>query len=750
MVKNSGHFFNQSKMTRRQLLQSAGVLTSGLLLESFYPHSAQATEYRPESTQAAAGVLLRRLGSKHANQFDLRLIHSSDSMQEWFAIAGGPGKIRIEGNTTSAILMGSHWYLRHVAGVSVSWNGDSLARLPATLPAPLKQIRRDASAKHRFALNDTNDAYTGPYWDWKRWEWLIDVLALHGINEVLVYMGAEATYQRTLRHFGYSDEILQKWFPTPAHQPWWLLDNMSGWVGPSMPQHLIDSRAVLARKICDRLRELSMEPVLPGYYGIVPDGFSERHPEAEVISQGTWLGMERPAWLAPTCEIYSKVAATFYREQAALLGPCRYFKMDPLHEGGRAGKISIAKAARSIEGALQKAIPGATWAILGWQENPRRELLNGIEDRSRMLILDGLSDRYEARNLEQEWENTPYAFGAIWNFGGHTTIGANIGVWNQRYFSQRNKPGSCQSGIAVMPEASCNNPAAFAFLTDLAWAKSPFNLQQWFEDWSVYRYGGKDKAAADAWKIAQQTVYNEPCGEWSESQDSLFTAQPSLTVEAAANFSPHKPRYDMDAFALAIQKLLAVEPSIRNSTAYRYDLIDFARQTIANESRLRLPKIESAWKAKDLILFRAETSAWLLRMEELNELVSAEPDYLLGPWLDAAIASGRDEEERQEFNFDARSILLEWGPPCSMSSGVMNYANREWNGLLLHYRERWKLFFDSLETSLMTGTPPKQFTTQDWFEIDQNWSKQRRNYATSPRQDFYAIAQKCIRQNGVT
>ena len=49
-------------------------------------------------------------------------------------------------------------------------------------------------------------------------------------------------------------------------------------------------------------------------------------------------------------------------------------------------------------------------------------------------------------------DGTPYAFGSIWNFGGHTTMGANTGVWDDRYWAWKSKPHSALSGIALMPE----------------------------------------------------------------------------------------------------------------------------------------------------------------------------------------------------------------------------------------------------------------------------------------------------------
>ena len=103
----------------------------------------------------------------------------------------------------------------------------------------------------------------GPIGRGTQWERMIDTLALHGINEVLVYMGAESVYLQTFEKFGYSREELRAWFPTPAHQPWWLLDNMSGWVGPSVAQHLIDDRLSLAAKITQRLRELGDDAGAP-------------------------------------------------------------------------------------------------------------------------------------------------------------------------------------------------------------------------------------------------------------------------------------------------------------------------------------------------------------------------------------------------------------------------------------------------------------------------------------------------------
>jgi hypothetical protein len=681
-------------------------------------------------------ALERVLGS-HAKQIQVRVAQQEGP--ERVRVSGTAGRILVEGTTRSAAMMGVHWYLKYVAGVSVSWNGDCLNRLPGTLPAPERMLEVTASVPHRFALNDTNDGYTGPYWRWEQWERMIDVLALHGINEVLVYMGAEAVYQQTFRSFGYTDEELRRWFPTPAHQPWWLLENLSGWVGPSVPQHLIDARAELGAKMTRRLRELGMTPVLPGYYGMVPDDFAAKNAGASVVAQGDWLGMKRPDWLPPTSEIFGRVAQEFYRVQERLLGPSTMFKMDPLHEGGKQGDVDLGKAAAAIAAELEKAHAGATWAILGWQSNPKKEVLAGIKDKSRVLIVDGQSDRFKYEDREAEWDSTPYAFGSIWNFGGHTTMGANAGVWNERYFQQLTKQGSKLQGIAVMPEASCNNPAAFALLTELAWLEKPVNLPKWFSDWATYRYGGTDANAAQAWEVLRATAYDEMSGQWSESHDNLFGAQPSLEAKSGATWSPKEPHYDMRAFAQAIGPLLATEPALRASSAYRYDLVDVARQTLANQSRVLLPKIKAAYEAKDAAEFARLTKEWLEKIALLNRIVGTDEAFLLGPWLAAARAAGRTDAEKDQFEFDARSVLVEWGPAASAPSGVHDYANREWNGLLEFYAERWRMYFDSLKAALEKNEQPK---AMDWFAVDEGWAKRTNRYAVGPVGDAYAVVKE--------
>ena len=132
---------------------------------------------------------------------------STDEETDYFEIEARGDRPVITGTSPAVLLAGFNWYLKYVIGANITWNGAQL-NLPNKLPPPSQPIRKDASVTNRFALNDTTEGYTEPYETWDYWEHEIDLLALHGINKVLVYPGQEAVYYRTLQEFGY---VMQKY-----------------------------------------------------------------------------------------------------------------------------------------------------------------------------------------------------------------------------------------------------------------------------------------------------------------------------------------------------------------------------------------------------------------------------------------------------------------------------------------------------------------------------------------------------------
>lgn len=747
-----------SDLTRRTVLGTAGAIgvTAALGAHTGTAGAAPLADGRGPAREepfplAPARAALARLLPEHVEQFRLRPLPDGPAgpgaaagagrhgraRRERFTVTGSTGRIEVAGTSPAVLLTGVHWYLKYVCRAHLSWSGSQLD-LPQRLPAPRGELTRSTALPHRFAFNDTHDGYTAPYADWDRWERMIDLLALHGCNEVLVTAGQEAVYHRLLQEFGYSDAELRTWLPAPSHQPWWLLQNMSEYAGPVSPE-LLANRTELGQRIATRLRELGMSPIFPGYFGTVPAGFAERNPGGRTIEQGTWNGLPRPDWLDPRTPVFERVAAAFYRHQEELFGPAVGYKMDLLHEGGDAGDVPVADAARAVQRALHAARPEAVWVILGWQQNPRPELLNAV-DKSRLLVVDGLSDLERIGDRERDWGGTPYAFGTIPNFGGRTTIGAKTHIWADRFTVWRDKPDSALVGTAYMPEAAERDPAAFELFSELAWRDEAVDRAAWFDAYADVRYGGRDQHAREAFAALRESAYRISSSD-GRPHDSIFAARPNLGARSGTYYATRVPAFDPAVFDTAFAALLGVRPALRGTDTYRHDLTDLGRQVLANRSWQLLPQLRAAYRRKDLSTFRALSRLWLRLMALSDEMSAAHRRFLLGPWLADAKRMASNEAEEAQLEHSARALITTWADrPTADTGRLANYANRDWQGLINDFHlPQWQAYLDELEDALAEGREPKAF---DWYTIEEPWTRERKSYPERPTRDAYRTARR--------
>jgi alpha-N-acetylglucosaminidase len=698
-------------------------------------HAADAPTFDTRPEQA----VLARLLPHQAPQFELGTLPAQNG-HERFRIANADGHIKVEGSTPSALLFGVNWYLKYIAHVQISPNGDRVGT--DAFPLPTATIEKETPYAFRYALNENVDGYTAPYWDGPRWQREIDVLALSGINAMIVERGMDSVLYQTFRDVGYSDDEIRHWITQPAHQNWQLMGNMCCFNGP-ISSALMQKRAASAQKIIARLRELGITPVLPGFYGIVPADFQKKFPHAHVVQQGEWAGFTRPGWLDPRDPMFAQLAATFYRHQRELFGDSSIYDMEVFQEGGDSGDVPVPEAARDVQNALLTAHPGARWMMLAWQGNPRQDLLAGV-DRQHLLIIDIDHDRVPRDDREKDFQGAPFLFGGIWEFGGRTTFGANTQNITER-LQRLGRTNRNMVGTAVFTEGMDTNPFAFDLFTEMAWRSEPIDTAQWTSDYVQRRYGGDDPHAQAAWKVLLNTAYNIHIddvvfhSERDAAQESLFDAQPSLEANRASNWSPEAMRYSAEAFKQALPEMLQVAPALRHSDTYHYDLVDIARQTLANESRLLLPQIKTAYDSKDRARFDALTQRWLQLMDLQDQLLSTNRFFLVGAWLGQVAPWASTPDERTRLDVDARSILTTWGDrKASEGASLHDYGNKDWAGLTRdYYRLRWESYFRALDQELRTGVPAKPI---DWFAMGDAWNHGTQGYADQPTGDAYTIA----------
>ena len=695
-------------------------------------------------THPAEGVL-KRLLLGQAAAFELSTLDSTDG-RERFRITADQGRIHIAATTPSALLFGAGWYLKYVAHVHFSESGDRL--VPGALPLPAEPIEMATPFPWRYALNENVDGYTAPYWDFARWEREIDLLALSGINAILLERGTDTVLYRTFRDFGYTDPEIRAWITEPAHQNWQLMGNLCCFDGP-ISRELLGKRAASAKKIIAHLRALGITPVLPGFYGIVPQDFGKRFPGAHVIPQGEWAGFTRPDWLDPRDPLFARLAAAFYRHQHELFGDTTVYDMEVFQEGGDPGDVPVPPAARAVQQALDVAHPGASWMMLAWQGNPRQDLLTGV-DRDHLLVIDIDHDRIPRDDRFKDFQGAPFLFGGIWEFGGRTTLGANLDNVTTR-LPRLARTNRNMAGTALFTEGMGTNPFALDLFAEMAWRGAPLDLSAWTAQYVHRRYGTEDSAALAAWKVLDETVYAIRIddvvfnSERDAAQESLFNAQPSLDANRASNWSPEAMRYNAQLFKRALPELLRARSRTPGSA---HDVVDVARQTLANESRALLPQIKSAYDSKDRQRLAALTARWLNLMDLQDELLATDRAFLVGAWLSQVDTWASSPEERVRLNYDARSLLTTWGDrKASEDAKLHDYGNRDWAGLTRdYYRARWERYFRSLDEALRTGGPPERI---DWFAMGEAWNRGTQRYSDRPHGDPYAVAQRVAKELGL-
>jgi alpha-N-acetylglucosaminidase len=683
---------------------------------------------------AGRGVIERRLPAQ-AGRFAVEPI-PAEGGRDVFEVESRDGKIVLRGNDGVAIASALNRYLKSFCHANISWNCGDQLNLPPALPPVTQKVRVASPHRFRFVYNYCTHGYTMAWWDWPRWEREIDFLALQGVNLALVIQGQEQVWINTLKEFGYTDAEVRQWLVMPSHQPWMYMSNMENYGGP-VPQSLIDKRVDLGRRIVARMRALGMEPVLQGYYGIVPSDFARRFPDARVHAQGRWSILKRPDMLEPTDPLFARLAAVFYREQAKLFGKANFFAADPFHEGGSTAGIDIPACGQAIFGAMQQAVPGSTWVLQSWQANPRQPMID-VLPKDRLLVLDLFCEREENWRARKNFGDTPWLWCTVHNFGGNSGLCGRLAWLGEGPAKALRDPAQhTLRGIGALMEGSETLPVIWEMFFENAWRDAAPDLAPWLRDYARRRYGASIPAADQAWTILASTAYSTPGGHGEFPVNSAVCARPSLNPDQRARqYTGTQPFYNTAQLVEAWRLLLDAAPEAGPSDAYRYDLADLGRQVLADLGTRYHKRIVALHRAGDKAALRGAGDRMLGLIGDMDELAGSRPELLLGTWLADARSWGTTPEEKDLAEWNARTLLTTWTVPESH----IDYANRHWNGLLGgFYRHRWELWLAALngDTPLDEGAVRKSI--RDW---EYAWTRQHDAFPIEPRGDTIAIARR--------
>lgn len=678
--------------------------------------------------------LLERIDPGASKKFKIELVRSPDGI-DFFELDQKRGKVIVRGNNYVSVATGINWYLKYYAGIHLSWN-KMTASLPDKLPpVPVKE-RRETAKTSRYYLNYCTFSYSMAFWDWERWQQEIDWMALHGINLSLAITGTEAVWYRVLTRLGYSGEEINDFIAGPGFLAWWQMNNLEGWGGPN-PDNWYIQQETLQRQIVGRMREYGIEPVLPGYAGMLPHNAS-RKLGVSVSDPGRWCGFQRPAFLLPTDARFNEIADLYYEEMTRLFGKANYYAIDPFHEGGSTRGVNLQETGKAILAAIKRVNPASTWVIQGWQANPRPEMIDPLPAGD-LLVLDLFSevrpmwgDKESSWYRENGFGKHHWIYCMLLNFGERPGLHGQMGqVIDGYYEALGHASGKTLQGVGATMEGIHNNPVMYELLFELPWRNKPFSKTEWLSSYVKARYGKNIPELDEAWHILGNTIYNPPRKSTQEGPaESVLCARPTLEYRSTSTWGSGKRFYNTDSVRLAAEKMLSVADQLSGNAHFEYDLIEVVRQTVSDKAQAVHQKIVRAYHENNKTEFLRYTQEFLALVLAQDSLLSTHPSFLLGNWLEAAKKLGQTQEEKQLYEWNARTQITTWGPrEAADGGGLRDYAYKLWSGLLRDlYYPRWRAYFRFLEDN-MDGKSPD---TVDFFALEEAWTKQSNLYPVIP------------------
>ena len=709
--------------------------------------------------QAVVDLIKRIAGEKGAEKFVFVLegtITADES--ERFTIASSQDKVQIKGNSISAITTGLGWYLNNYANVNIAWNalnekaeGEPYVKL-SHLPLPEQRETRTSDARYRYFFNYCTFGYSMTTWTWKRWQQEIDWMALHGINMPLQIVGLEEVWRKFLtreeggkRKYGYTDEEAKAFVPGPAYTAWWGMNNLEGWGGTAQDgwggvqdDAWYVRQATLAKSIVDRQRELGMQPVLPGFSGMVPSNFTQKTNVPTDPNGGNWCGFVRPRIIDPTYSGFATIAQDYYDCLEDVMGESQYYSMDPFHEGGSISSGKYTEAYRAIYDAMEQAKAGSQWVIQQWQWDANQgKSLTAVPD-GRLVVLDLFSDGRPAFDYYKGYAPQDAVFCAIPNFGGRSGLMGRLNNLTDNYFYYKAKyPGI--KGIGAAPEAIEQTPVTYDLLFQLPWMGSKPDMAEWIKQYANARYGKVNAEVQKAWDLLRQGVLNYGADAIQGPVEDVWGARPNLNAapastwgktlaHASATYTQARQQMLIDATyrLLAQHKALGMKKGSVYESNYNYDIVELGGAVMADYAYALLLGIREAkdkageWFETDDV-YKARRDAFLALIEDVDRFKGTNLNFRLGKWTQEARDAAKEVTGAQTATADwyeyvnARTLLTTWGD-YAQNSGLKDYSYRSWQGLMKdYYLPRWKYFFEH-------GCSHPEGNVRNYFFFEWNWA----------------------------
>uniref|UniRef100_A0A0E0G1Q3 Alpha-N-acetylglucosaminidase n=1 Tax=Oryza nivara TaxID=4536 RepID=A0A0E0G1Q3_ORYNI len=689
----------------------------------------------PGEQEAAAAGLLRRLLPSHARSFRFQIVSKGGVCggSSCFRISNADGsrrngaEILIQGTTAVELASGLHWYLKYWCGAHISWDktgGAQLASVP--LPGSLPQVKGTGVKIERpvpwnYYQNVVTSSYSFVWWDWKRWEKEIDWMALQGINLPLAFTGQEAIWQKM------------------------------GWT--------------TITKLAGSTIDTAEENIVPN----TVDG--------------------DPRWcctylLDPSDALFIDVGQAFIRQQMKEYGDItNIYNCDTFNENTPPTNepAYISSLGSAIYEAMSRGNKDAVWLMQGWlfysdaafwKEPQMKALLHSVPT-GKMIVLDLFADVKPIWQMSSQFYGVPYIWCMLHNFGGNIEMYGILDSIASGPIDARTSHNSTMVGVGMCMEGIEHNPVVYELMSEMAFRSQKVEVEDWLKIYSYRRYGQSNVEVEKAWGILYHTIYNCTDGIADHNKDYIvqfpdispnsFSSDVSkrkaisevkkhrrfVLSEVSASLPHPHLWYSTKEAIKALELFLNAGNDLSKSLTYRYDLVDLTRQSLSKLANEVYLDAMNAYRKKDSNGLNFYTKKFLELIVDIDTLLASDDNFLLGPWLEDAKSLARTENERKQYEWNARTQVTMWYDNTKTEqSKLHDYANKFWSGLLKsYYLPRASKYFSRLTKGLQENQSFQlEEWRKDWIAYSNEWQSGKELYAVKATGDALAISSSLFKK----
>ncbi|KAL8277052.1 hypothetical protein RQP46_010586 [Phenoliferia psychrophenolica] len=616
--------------------------------------------------------------------------------------------------------------------MKLGWSGLGALLLASTSGSTFKDLLYDhlidpnslegsSWGKHRYFMNVVTFSYTTAFYDWTKWEYLLDWASLHGINLPLAIGGQDFVWREVYRDFGLSEAEIYDWFSGPAFESWqrihgsWGQDGMNSTVHP-VSSDFLDGQWALQKRIIARMVALGMTPVLPAFNGFAPAALHAKVGGPAFLKASNWEGFPteftNDTALDPTWSTFATIQSAFLKKQSALYGgwTSHYYSIDLFNELKPYSLESeyLTNNTAAVVSSLRAVDAQAIWVMQGWLfvSDPTSwnattipALLAGAKD-DEMLILDLSSEAIPAWNKTSSFGGKPWVWSLLHDYGQNQGLYGSLDHYTREIIRAKgNSTSLVGSGITM--EGMNQNEVVYELTLDSAWSTSAINVTSWLYEFVQRRYGlcyapeaaGAAHAHA-AWTLLSGSAYNNTNFAVQGVVKSPLELVPATS--GIANKTGHHATlltYDPREVVAALDQLLEAAT-----------LINTWNSTSATNTSV----LAAGSQITDLLL-------------DIDAVLATDPYFLLSSWIGDAKAWANDSAEVAFLEYQARNQITLWGTASTVPWPLNRYASKQWSGVLSeYYAPGWDQFSKYLASVTPEAYNATAFQTS-LLEFEKTW-----------------------------